>query len=132
MFQDVYEWAGELRTVKISKDRSLFAAPEFIEAEAAKLFGQLRKEKFLTGLSRENFISRLAYFYGELNVLHPFREGNGRSQRLLFELMALHAGFALNWAAMNKTLWIDANIAAYNRQPAPLTALFEAITIKLP
>ncbi len=95
LFQDIYEWAGELRTVKISKGRTMFAAPEFIESEASRLFQRLRMEKFLVGQDQGPFISRLAHYYGELNVLHPFRKGNGRSQKLLFELLALNAGFAL-------------------------------------
>jgi len=79
LFEDVYEWAGELRTISISKGSSMFALPLRIEPEANKLFAQLKAENYLQELALEPFIQRLAFYWGELNMLHPFREGNGRT-----------------------------------------------------
>jgi len=131
LFQDVYEWAGEVRSVKISKVDTLFAMPSLIESYAPTIFAGMKKEKFLCGLDRPKFLERLAYYFGELNLLHPFREGNGRSQRLLFELIALNAGYALNWAAVNKNDWVPANIAAISGDTLPLVSLFEGVAVKL-
>ncbi|MFZ3289437.1 MAG: Fic family protein [Telluria sp.] len=131
LFQDVYEWAGELRTVKLAKSGTLFAVPDCIEREAERLFGKLRAENHLSGLLRSEFVTRVADYYSELNVLHPFREGNGRSQRLLFELIALNAGYVLDWSAVDEPLWIPANIAAFNCQLEPLIAIFDRVVRKM-
>ncbi len=80
LFQDVYEWAGQLRVVTISKAGVPSAAPVHIVTEAERVFRELRDADDLRGLPRDRFVDRLAYFLGEVNALHPFREGNGRTQ----------------------------------------------------
>jgi cell filamentation protein, protein adenylyltransferase len=60
LFQDVYDWAREARTVRISKDNSMFCYPENIESEATKLFARLRADKFLQGLSSKDFAKQAA------------------------------------------------------------------------
>ncbi len=112
LFQDLYHWAGDLRIVDISKGNTRFANVSRIEPEADKLFQQLAQENHLTGLSREQFVARLVHYYCELNVVHPFRDGNGRAQRLLFEVISINAGFALRWEPIGRGEWVDANIAA--------------------
>lgn len=116
LFQDIYDWAGELRSVDISKGNTRFANVNRIEPEAKKLFQQLKQENFLVGLPREQFVASLAHYYCEFNVLHPFRDGNGRSQRLMFEVISINAGFAIRWQPIERQEWINANIAAYNCQ----------------
>lgn len=74
LFQDVYEWAGKIRTVRMSKGGNPFCFPENIEGQANKLFAQLEKDKFLTGLEPELFAEKAAHFLSELNVIHAFRE----------------------------------------------------------
>jgi cell filamentation protein len=81
LFRDVYEWAGELRTIDISKGGHLFAHHTHIQSAAATIFKQLAEEKHLAGLGPDDFSRRAAHYLGELNALHPFREGNGRAQR---------------------------------------------------
>lgn len=125
LFQDIYDWAGELRTVDISKGGARFTNVRRIEPESDKLFGQLAQEDYLTGLPREQFVARLAHYYCELNVIHPFRDGNGRAQRLMFEVISINAGFALRWLPIGGAEWLDANIAAYNGQLAPLIGLLD-------
>ncbi|MES2069019.1 MAG: putative adenosine monophosphate-protein transferase Fic [Pseudomonadota bacterium] len=125
IFQDIYDWAGELRTVDISKGSTRFANVSRIEPEADKLFGLLAKEGHLIGLPREQFLARLAHYYGELNVVHPFRDGNGRAQRLLFEIISINAGYALRWEPIGRTEWVEANIAAYHCRLEPLKALLD-------
>ena len=70
-------------------------------------------------------MARLAHYYSELNVIHPFRDGNGRAQRLMFELIGINAGYALRWEPITRVEWVDANIAAYNCQLGPLIRLLE-------
>lgn len=97
IFQDIYPFAGELRTEMISKGSSSFAHPDFIEKQLTHLFGELAKENYLKGLPRDEMISRLAYFLAELNALHPFREGNGRTTREFARQLMQNAGYRLDW-----------------------------------
>lgn len=110
LFSELYDWAGEVRTVDISKGGTRFCNCDRIEPEATKLFTALEKDNWLQGLDRESFCDRLAEHYCEINMLHPFREGNGRVQRLLFEHIALSAGYELSWEDVNQDEWITANI----------------------
>jgi cell filamentation protein len=101
-----------------------------IEAEANKLFRHLAQEMHLVGLPRERFVARLAHYYSELNVIHPFRDGNGRAQRLLFEVLSINAGYALRWQPIKRDEWEHANIAAYRSQLTPLINLLNrALTL---
>jgi cell filamentation protein len=130
LFQDLYDWAGELRTVDISKGSTRFANVSRLEPEAEKLFRQLAQENYLTGLPRDQFVARLAHYYCELNVIHPFRDGNGRAQRLMFEVISINAGFELRWDPIGRAEWVDANIAAYNCRLDALTGLLDrALTL---
>lgn len=121
LFQDIYDWAGQLRTVDISKGSTRFANAGRIAPEANKLFRQLAMESNLVGLPRAQFVARLARYYCERNVIHPFRDGNGRAQRLMLEVISINAGFALRWEPIGQAEWIKANMAAYNCQLAQLT-----------
>ncbi|WP_313172461.1 putative adenosine monophosphate-protein transferase Fic [Massilia oculi] len=131
LFQDVYRWAGELRTVDISKGGTRFANVTRIEPEANKLFRQLKEENYLVNSSRKSFVSRLAHYYSELNVIHPFRDGNGRAQRLLFEVISINAGYALRWEPLSRSEWLDANIDAYNCRMDSLEALLDRVVTRL-
>lgn len=75
LFGDVYAWAGEIRTIPMIKDRSEFANPRFIESGAKQLFKKLHEERALRDVAAPALPLRLAYYFGELNALHPFREG---------------------------------------------------------
>ncbi|PWF44667.1 putative adenosine monophosphate-protein transferase Fic [Massilia glaciei] len=125
LFQDLYSWAGELRAVDISKGSTRFANVSRIEPEADKLFRQLEQENYLIDVPREQFVARLAHYYCELNIIHPFRDGNGRAQRLMFELIGINAGFALRWEPIGSAEWLEANIAAYNCRLESLIELLD-------
>ena len=75
LFQDMYEWAGQLRSVQMSKGNTVFAHPENIKAEGGRIFRELNLENGLIGQSKDDLCQRLAYYFGECNALHPFREG---------------------------------------------------------
>jgi cell filamentation protein len=63
--------------------------------------------------------------YSELNVIHSFREGNGRSQRILFEPLIINAGFEIRWWGITPDEWITANIAAFHGDPRPMEHVFD-------
>src|SRR5262249_52158969 len=97
LFQDVYEWAGRPRTVRISKGGNPFCFPENIQGQATMLFRELRQSDHLRNLDAQDFSDRAAHFLAELNAIHPFREGNGRSQLTFFALLADNAGHPLDF-----------------------------------
>lgn len=127
LFSELYSWAGEIRNVDISKGGTRFCNCQRVEAESHKLFFSLEKERWLKGLSKEDFCSKLAEYYCEINMLHPFREGNGRVQRLLFEHLSLAAGYDLDWADVSPSEWIQANIDGVNVNYAPMAKIFNRI-----
>ena len=127
LFQDIYPWAGSLRTIDVSKGATRFANALRIEPEADKLFEQLARECQLVNLSREQFTQRLAHYYCELNVIHPFRDGNGRAQRVMFEIICINAGYLPRWDPIEREEWIAANIAAYHCKLDPLIKLLDRV-----
>jgi cell filamentation protein len=94
-----------------------------IHRAAELLLGQLRKERHLRNLDAVHFSARAGYFLGEINVLHPFRDGNGRTQRAFFGQLAEERGFAIDWSGMSREAVVQASIAAYNGDPAPMAGL---------
>jgi len=113
LFGDIYPWAGQVRTVDISKGDSRFAHYAYIEAEAKKLTDQLKREQNLRGLSADRFSQRAGHYLGELNVIHPFREGNGRSLRAYMGQIAQEAGYAIKWEGIERKDMTQASIEAY-------------------
>lgn len=96
LFQDVYAWSGKVRTVRIGKEGSWFCYPEYIDREMKKLFAGLAKAKKFKGLDARKFAAKATHFLTELNAIHPFREGNGRTQLSFLTLLAEQAGHPLN------------------------------------
>jgi cell filamentation protein len=115
LFQDVYEWAGEIRTVRISKGGSAFCYPEYIEQEMGTLFGNLKHQNYFLGFSAEEFATCAAHFLSTLNAIHPFREGNGRSQTSFLLLLADRAGHPLNLDKLVPERFIEAMIASFEK-----------------
>lgn len=97
ILQDVYPFAGELRKEMISKGSSSFAHPDHIEVQMHRIFNELEEENYLKDLPRDKMIERLAHYLAELNALHPFREGNGRTVREFARQLMANAGYQLNW-----------------------------------
>jgi len=92
--------------------RSAFAYPEHSKSEAKRIFDRLRHEKYLRGLTRMDFLGRSAWYIGEINALHPFREGNGRTLRMFFWLLGNHAGWEFRFEDMEAEEWLNGCIAA--------------------
>ena len=99
LFGKIYDWAGEIRTVDIKKGSEEFFLFVFQIPQGAKfVFDGLAKENALKELSEEDFVKRLAYFYEQVNFIHPFREGNGRTQRVFWNRVAADAGYFIDWS----------------------------------
>lgn len=126
IFGDIYDWAGEVRTVAIAKG-SLFCLPQYIEPAAVEIFSRLRKESLLQGLGRGEFLDRLTHYLGEVNAVHPFREGNGRAQRAFFEQLASDAGHTLNWQRLNADRNIAASVAIMHGDAGPMRQLLDEL-----
>jgi cell filamentation protein len=121
LFQDVYSWAGRFRTVRIGKSGSAFCYPENIERELNTLFDGLRRKQYLRRLSPEHFAAEGAAFISTLNAIHPFREGNGRTQTVLLALMADRAGHPFDLARLEPKPFLKAMVASFKGDDRPLT-----------
>lgn len=97
LFSDVYEWAGELRDIDLAKGNSYFANHIYIVSAAKPVFEKLPKEGYLKGLDAAAFSLQAAHYLGEINALHPFREGNGRAQREFINHLAYKNGYFIEW-----------------------------------
>jgi cell filamentation protein len=127
IFGDIYEWAGQIRTVAITKG-AMFCLPQYIDSSAAVIFGELHDEDCLRGLRRDAFVGRLAHYLGEVNALHPFREGNGRAQRAFFGQLARDAGFTLAWQHLAPARNVEASAAIMRGDPEPMQEMLNALT----
>lgn len=127
LFQDVYDWAGEVRTVRISKGGNPFCFPENIEDQATTLFDDLRAADYLRNLEAQAFSARAAHFLAELNAIHAFREGNGRSQLTFFALLADRAGHPLNLDKLEAEEMLEAMIASFGGDERKLAAIIEGL-----
>lgn len=100
LFQGVYDWAGQIRMVDIRKSHDgaeFFLPVAYIQRAAGFVFDELRAERHFVGLAPGQFAKRLAYFYDQLNYIHPFREGNGRAQRVFWSRVGEQAGCEIAW-----------------------------------
>ncbi len=132
LFQDVYSWAGKTRTVDISKG-TIFCLVQFIESQFDDLYRKLKKENFLADIADEKEMGkRLAFYLGELNMIHPFREGNGRTQRIFIEQLCLNNGrFEIDFTEITKEEMIAASVRSANASNDMLEELIEKCLIKL-
>lgn len=122
LFQDVYSWAGRYRNVRTAKGGNWFCFPEHIAHQMTVLFRKLDVEAFKGGATFEEFAQAAADFLGDLNAIHPFREGNGRSQLSFLHLVALRAGYPVALAWVNPRTFMPAMIASFDGNLAPLVA----------
>ncbi|MNW48724.1 Adenosine monophosphate-protein transferase VbhT [compost metagenome] len=130
LFKDIYPFAGIFRNEEIGKDSFRFASVQFLEPITDQVLLELREENFLKDLAYETFAERLAYYLTELNVLHPFREGNGRTQREFIRILALESGYHIDFTAVAPEQILKAMIQSpYNNQK--LTEVFRIIAKKI-
>ena len=112
LFEDVYPFAGHIRKEQISKGDTMFCPPDLIDRELERVFKNIHSKKLLAEQDEEKQIQNLSQTMAELNIIHPFREGNGRSTRELIRCMALEYGLHINWGNTDRETLINAAIAA--------------------
>ncbi len=110
----------------MSKGGNPFCFPENIEGQAAILFGDLKAKDYLKNLSAQDFAEKSAHFLAELNVIHAFREGNGRSQLTFFTLLADYAGHSLDLSRMDPDAFLNAMIASFEGNEAILAGVIKS------
>jgi cell filamentation protein len=114
LFQDVYDWAGEYRNIRIAKGNTMFCFPEHIAGQMDLLFASLSSAPFLPGATATEFITASAGFLADLNSIHPFREGNGRTQLTFLFLLGHRAGIALDMTRIRPQEMLAAMIASFD------------------
>ena len=129
VFGDVYEWAGKLRHVDIAKGNQFCLAMN-LDTYGSNLFKKLEQEHYLID-SIDNVPHRLAYYLSEINVLHPFREGNGRTQRLFVEYLASVAGYKVDFSQVSAEEMIIASADSFACDYESINRMFEQITVPI-
>ncbi len=113
LFGDIYGWAGTIRTVNISKGNQ-FCLCQFIESQMDEILQQLKNENYLKDYKNKNEVAkRLAYYLGEINSIHPFREGNGRTQRMFIEHLAASLSYRLDFMKITSSEMLEASAQAF-------------------
>lgn len=127
LFQDVYAWAGEPRTIDIAKDGNRFGSHLHVEAFLSRLFEKLaaEREKWIISAASIDWADRFAEYLGEINAAHPFREGNGRCQRLFIGQLADAHGFEIRWDQMSASEMVEASIDSFHGDKEPLKRLVQ-------
>ena len=114
LFGELYEWAGEIRTVNLSKKGTQFVPADEIEQVGNAIFSRLAEMKFFCNDGFDDFIEHITEFYCDTNRLHPFREGNGRTQRVFLAQLIRHAGYDIDFGNVDMDELMIATIHAAN------------------
>lgn len=125
LFGDLYEWAGKVRTVDISKGTSRFANYQFIEESARQLLRQLQSEYYLRDQQADTISERAAHYLGELNAIHPFRDGNGRATRHFIGQLVKEAGYVIQWENISQKQMTHAAILSFHGDASELVRLIK-------
>lgn len=121
LFQDIYSWAGKIRDVDIAKGDTLFCKAINIDNFSKEIFSKLRKENFFKGIAKkEELVEKLASLFLDINALHPFREGNGRTQREFVRELAEERGYNLDFKNISKEEMIELSIRDNSKELAKI------------
>lgn len=125
LVEGFYTWGGRLRDTNTGPGGTGIAhcLPEFIPAEASKVFDTLAEEDHLRGRDRAEFSRGLATAWGDITAVHPFRDVNTRSQFTLFNQLAIVAGWVIDWNQIDPHVFAHARTVAIYRNPDGLDAL---------
>lgn len=131
LFGDIYDWAGMVRNVNIAKGNQ-FCRFDFIEEQMEELLSKLKKENYLLDCKvKFDLAKRLAYYLGEINAIHPFREGNGRSQRMFIEYLSFHVGYQFDFMKITSQEMLEASVNAFNLNYTMMEQLINRALTKL-
>ena len=127
LFEDIYVFAGHLRREQIGKADTWFYPPAMIDRELQKICGLIRREAYWTDAQKPIFLDRLAFVMAELNIIHPFREGNGRAIREFIRELALHNGYLLNWGCVDREAILQTAVASVDDYTALIPLLTQCL-----
>lgn len=114
LFEDIYDWAGEYRTVNISKKGTKFASADQISDLMNACFMRLKDNNYFQNKSFDEFVDNIVDFYSVTNMIHPFREGNGRTQRLFISQLIRFNNYDIDFSSIDKDELMIATIHAAN------------------
>jgi len=124
LFKDLYPWAGEFRTVDIQKGPTYFGYAQNIDSYLKDVLNKVKNENYLVGVSKSAMPERLAHYFGEINAMHPFREGNGRCQRAYTEMLAKVAGYSIDFSKITEEQMLKASYLSVHRSNDELEKIF--------
>jgi cell filamentation protein len=130
LFQDVYEWAGQIRTLEISKGGDQFQFHRFIQTGVADVHRRIVAANYLQGLPGKEFADRAAEIIGDLNYAHPFREGNGRTQLQYLKQLAERAGHSMDLTKLQPDQWLHASTEAHQARYDAMARAIEAALLE--
>ncbi|MFA7578473.1 MAG: Fic family protein [Candidatus Muiribacteriota bacterium] len=127
IFQDIYEFAGKIREEEISKGGTVFCKVKFINQNIEYLFNELKIKNFFLGLSKEDFIRESAIFLSDLNMIHPFIEGNGRAIREFYRCLAQKNNYNISWEKTTSKQLLNAFIESVSKNTENLQKIIKKI-----
>ena len=130
IFQDLYDWAGEVRRSELAK-KDLFCLYDNIDDYAKEIFNKLKAENYFVDYDNDFKIIKLAELFSNINALHPFREGNGRTQREFIEELAKVNGLDIDLTQINQEEMIEASHVSMNGDNTLLEELFQKYSKKI-
>ena len=126
-FSDIYWWAGEIRTIRITNNRTVFTYPEHILTASEQMFKAISQSLDTNTLTLE----KISVFFIEANVIHPFRAGNGRTQRILFSALFHRIGYIVDFSQTNQSEMLNAMVEGYYGDISPTINIFQKICRKI-
>lgn len=130
IFQDIYPFAGKYRVEDMWKDQTFFCKTEYIEENLTTLLEAIKQENYLRELDIDVFSTRIAYYMSEMNMIHPFREGNGRTIREFMRQLALRAGYEIDWSLVEPETLLKASILSADKVLEPLINCISQVMVK--
>lgn len=128
LFQDLYPWAGQLRQVPMSKGSSLFMPPDRLEMGMQDIHNRLKSQNYLKSQERTAFAKEAGVIIGDINHLHPFRDGNGRTQLNYLKQLGQVAGHEIKLENLNAKQWIEASKSAHVGNYDQMSRAIESIS----
>nr|WP_281721365.1 Fic family protein [Nitrosomonas nitrosa] len=132
MFQDVYHWEGEARTVSLAKDDTFFGPPDHVDTEMQKRFEVIARGSKLKGMRRAGFAKHAAEHIEEISAIHPLREGNGRAQRQFLKLLAQQAGHKLDLKRIMPEAWHHASVQGFHGKHDAMEKVIRSAIVERP
>ena len=125
VFSDIYEWAGSVRSIDMSKKGTNFCSATKMNERAERIFLNLQTTDYLKMVPTDEFVNEFTDLYCDLNYLHPFREGNGRIQRLFLNMLLRYNNKTINFANIDKDLLMIATIKSVSGDVFMLRDIFK-------